>query len=195
MTELAKAIILEPRIATRMTLVWIGGNEYPSEHFEQPTASKPEYNMTIDLDSCRYIFNNCNIPIWQVPRNTYRRMLISYSELCNIGRTCGTLGKFLLQSINDVADLAVRTGKLKNGIGETYILGDSPLVTLTALQSSFDPDTSSSNFAIKRAPKIDSCGNYTHNEEGRAIRIYSEIDSRLTFEDMKTKFFSHAKYL
>ena len=41
---------------------------------------------------------------------------------------------------------------------ETYVLGDSPLVTLTALQSAFQPDPSSSRYLLMPTPKLTSQG-------------------------------------
>ena len=71
--------------------------------------------------------------------------------------------------------------------GETYIMGDNPLVLLTALQSSFEPDPSSSPYMIKRAPKINNDGLYEINLSGRNIRVYEHLDNRLLFNDFYDK--------
>jgi hypothetical protein len=62
-------------------------------------------------------------------------------------------------------------------------MGDSPLVLLTALQSSFEADPSSSGYVIKMAPKINQAGEYTFTHEGRPIRVYSQLDVNLMFTD------------
>ena len=72
-------------------------------------------------------------------------------------------------------------------LGETYILGDSPLVLLTALQSSFEADPSSSEYVIKMAPVINEYGAYEFNNNGRNIRVYSRLDIPLMFNDFFAK--------
>jgi purine nucleosidase len=66
-------------------------------------------------------------------------------------------------------------------------LGDGPLVLLTALQSSFDADPSSSKYILKPAPIINDSGLYKTNLSGRNIRIYTDLDNRLMFEDLFSK--------
>jgi len=48
LTELASAWLIEPRIAERLTLVWIGGVEDPAVAVPPPGASGVEYNLNID---------------------------------------------------------------------------------------------------------------------------------------------------
>ena len=48
LTELASAYLQEPRIAERLTAVWIGGPEYPDLALPPPGAGHPEYNLNID---------------------------------------------------------------------------------------------------------------------------------------------------
>jgi len=67
LTDLATAWLLEPRIAKRLTLVWIGGPEYPGFGIPVPGASPGEFNITIDTIASQVIFNRSDIPIWQVP--------------------------------------------------------------------------------------------------------------------------------
>ena len=84
LTELASAYLIEPRIASRLTAVWIGGPEYPElgPHPERPGAGPgPEYNLNIDVMAAQVVFNESTIPIWQVPRNAYRQALVSMTEL------------------------------------------------------------------------------------------------------------------
>lgn len=77
-------------------------------------------------------------------------------------------------------------------IGETYILGDSPLILLTALQSSFEPDASSSDYTAIRAPLINDQGNYETVPAGQLIRVYHHLDTRLLFDDFFAKLESYA---
>ena len=72
-------------------------------------------------------------------------------------------------------------------LGEVYILGDSPLVLLTALQSSFEADPSSSDYVITMAPMINTQGDYEFNHDGRNIRVYTHLDIPLMFNDFFAK--------
>lgn len=184
LTDLAMAWLIEPRIAQRLTLVWIGGPEYPGLGIPVPKAPAGEYNLTIDIAAAQAVFNRSDIPIWQVPRNTYRRMLFSMAELRQM-KAPGGVSAWLAGKIDGLSVAAAGMG-LK--VGETYALGDSPLVTLTALQSTFEADPSSSDYAIVPAPTVHDDGTCQPNPQGRPIRVYTAIDTRLTFGDMLAKF-------
>lgn len=184
LTDLAMALLIEPRIAQRLTLVWIGGPEYPGFGIPVPKANPGEYNLTIDILAAQTVFNRSQIPIWQVPRNTYRRLLMSMAELRQM-KGQSALGAFLAGKIEGLAAEAAKMG-LK--AGETYAMGDSPLVTLTALQSVFEADPSSSDYELVPAPTVRDDGTYQPNPKGRLIRVYTTIDTRLTFADMLAKF-------
>ncbi|RZJ83368.1 MAG: nucleoside hydrolase, partial [Chryseobacterium sp.] len=88
---------------------------------------------------------------------------------------------------NAIGQLMERLVKVKYPIGETYIIGDSPLVLLTALQSSFEADPSSSDYVLRPSPVIDDAGFYKLNKTGREIRVYTRLDTRLMFDDFFAK--------
>jgi purine nucleosidase len=190
LTDLASAWLMEPRIAQRLTLVWIGGLEYPDLAPPPPGATGPEYNLRIDIKAGQVIFNDSPIPIWQVPRNVYRQMLFTHAEMQTQVRPHGKLGAYLTDSIERVMRW---TGEAGYNIGDTYALGDSPLVTLTALQSSFEADPSSSSYVVRPAPKLDDGGRYIDNPTGRPIRVYTQIDTRLTFGDVVARLALQAR--
>ncbi len=183
LTDLASALLIEPRIAKRLTLVWIGGPEYPGLGLPVPGGSPGEYNITIDVAAAQVVFNRSDVAIWQVPRNTYRRMLFSMAEL-EAMKENGGAGAWLAGQISGLSEAAAKMG-LK--VGEAYALGDSPLVTLTVLQSAFEPDPSSSDYAVVPAPTVQDDGTCRPNPNGRPIRVYTTIDRRLTFGDMLAK--------
>lgn len=183
LSDLAAAWLIEPRIGKRITLVWIGGQEYEGLGIPVPNASPAEYNLTIDRVAAQVVFNRSDIALWQVPRNTYRRMLVGAAELLEMKEHGGLLA-WLVGEVEKVWDMV---GKLGMATGETYVLGDSPLVTLTALQSTFEPDPASSDYVVRPCPMIGDDGLYRANPSGRMIRIYTTIDTRVTFGDMVAK--------
>lgn len=183
LTEMASALLTAPQIADRLTLVWIGGPEYSDLAVPPPNYSNPEYNLNIDMAAARVVFNQTGVPIWQVPRNAYRQALFPYSQLVLNVKPQGKLGAHLAGLLES---LMTRIQPFLN-IGETYILGDSPLVLLTALQSSFEADPSSSEYVWKPSPFINAQGLYEYNPKSRNIRVYTRLDTNLMFQDFLAK--------
>ncbi|HEV8511941.1 MAG TPA: nucleoside hydrolase [Cyclobacteriaceae bacterium] len=186
LTDLASAYLLEPRIANRLTLIWIGGPEYNELASPPPGYTSLEYNLAIDLKAGQVIFNKSEIPIWQVPRNTYRQVMMPYSVLLQKVKTQGKIGEYLTSEIERVMKLSIQ---YNFNVGETYIVGDSPLVLLTALQSSFEPDPSSSFYVLRPSPIINAQGLYEVNHKGRNIRVYNQLDVHLLLEDFYAKLY------
>ena len=184
LTDLASAWLLEPAIAPRVTVIWIGGPEHPGLASPWPGTSDPEYNLAIDVVAGQVVFNDSDLPLWVVPRDMYRQCLVSDIELRRRVATRGALGRYLYDALARVARLPWATGER---LAETYALGDQPLVLLTALQSFFQADASSSDFADVPAPELDDDGALVHRSGGRAIRVFTRLDTRLMFEDMFLK--------
>jgi purine nucleosidase len=189
MTELATAVLTEPRVAERLTAVWIGGPEHPGIGLEHPVPGQVEYNLKIDIPAARAVFDSA-VPIWQVPRNTYRQALFSLAEIDERVRPLGPLGQRLAESIDGLVAMAEGAGLR---VGETYCLGDQPLVLLTALHSAFEADPSSSAYVVRPTPRLSAEGWYEDRPDGRPMRVYSRLDNRLMFEDMVAKIARFAR--
>lgn len=184
LTDLASAFLLEPKIADRLTLIWIGGPEYPDLAPPPPGYTPLEYNLRIDILAGQVIFNKSSINIWQVPRNMYRQALMPYSSMVLKVKSQGKLGEYLVSNLERLMELFPRFGF---NLGETYVVGDSPLVLLTALQSSFEADPSSSFYSLRPSPLINDQGLYEVNHKGRNIRVYTFLDNHLLLDDFYSK--------
>lgn len=180
LTDLASAWLIEPRIAERLTLIWIGGAEHPGLAVPPPGAMPIEYNALIDLTAVQVIFGDSEIPIWQVTRDAYRQCLVSDAELRARVRSTGALGRYLY---DEVAHVWSMIAGFTGGASQTYALGDSPLVLLSALVSPFEPDASSSAFATLPTPAIADDGSYVPRPGARPLRVVTRVDLRLMFED------------
>lgn len=181
LTDAASAWLTEPRIARRLRLVWIGGPEYPGTP-PPPGTGRMEYNLSIDRVAAQVVFNRSDLELWQVPRSTYRQALVSHAELKHRMQPQGNaLAGFLLGRLEDLMSRA------KGTLGEAYVLGDNPLVLLTALQSSWEADPSSSRYAEPAVPRIDDRGRYAEGDGRRKLRVYKSVDTRLMFEDFYAK--------
>jgi purine nucleosidase len=183
LTELAAALRLEPAIGSRLTLVWIGGPEHEGLAVPPPGAMPIEYNLLIDVPAATEVFDS-DVSIWQVPRDAYRLALASFTELRYRMANAGPLGARLFDPLERVRAMVDAHG---GSIGETYVMGDSPLVLLTALQSSFEADPSSSASVTVPRPRINAAGQYEPRPDGRPLRVFAALDTRLMFEDFFLK--------
>lgn len=184
LSEIASAWLIEPKIADRLTLVWIGGHEHDELASPPPGGTDLEYNLHIDPIAAQVVFNDSNIKIWQYPRDVYRTVIASRAELYARVRPHGNLGRFLYDKLGQVSTRIANAGY---STGEVYVLGDSPMVLAVALQSVFEPDTSSSFHVNKHCPNILDSGLYEANPNGKMMRVYTQIDNRLLLEDLYAK--------
>ena len=188
LTELALAWLAERRIEKRVKLIWIGGSPHPG--FSHPSAmdKEAEFNFSIDPVAAQLIFNESEIEIWQVPSDTYRTMLFGAGELEEVGST-GPLGAYLKAAVDSVPEmLSKATGFPPLPKTDAYVLGDSPLVTLSALVTPFAPDPTSSHYEVMPTPRLNADGTYSARPGSRPMRVYTSIDSGLTFRDMMARF-------
>ena len=171
LTNVASALLLEPRIAERMTVVWIGGAGYPQGGWE--------YNLASDVHAAQVVFNHCNVPLWQVPMPAYRSCQLAIAEMETQFAAAGATGRWLLRQFQ-----GMRPDWLK--LGGTWPMGDSPLVLATALSSE------SSEVSERPAPLIGDDMRYGEGAGARAIRVYGRIDFRLLLGDFLARLQLHA---
>ncbi|GEN79060.1 nucleoside hydrolase [Actinotalea fermentans] len=190
LTEVAAAWLAEPAIAGRIAaVIWIGGAEHDLAAVGGRSVPAPpgwdglEYNTAIDLRAAQVVFAS-DLPLWQVPRDAYRQLLASSAELDARLRSAGALGAHLASALDDARTLMAALGQ---DLGETYDLGDTPLVLLTALQSAFQPDASSSRYVTVPAPAVADDGGYLPRPGGRPMRVYTTLDTRLALADLFAK--------
>ena len=135
------------------------------------------------------VFNDSDLPLWQVPRDVYRQALVSMRELHRQVAPLGRLGSMLVASLEDVRNLL-----RENGFdpGASYILGDSPLVLLTALQSGFEPDACSSESVRRPRPHLGPDGRFDFTGAGAPVRAFTRLDVRLMLADLLALLADHA---
>lgn len=197
-TDLISAALKEPAIAGRMSVVWIGGQEYPG--FAQPPLGRfvKEYNAEIDPVAARALLCDSAFPLWQVPRDAYRQCLVSVAQLRERLRPLGPLGAFLLDEIDRIR-FGERYGTQPTG---AYCLGDSPLVGLTVLQTPWDTAPASCRwFTIDNDPGVrleaddrplPPC--VTATDQGR-VHVVTHVDTWLLFEDLYAKLAAFGRWL
>ena len=184
-TNIASAYLMEPKIAAKITVIWIGGGAYPTGGWE--------FNQKNDLNAARILFQS-DMPLWQVPMNVYSTMKVSFFELINHVYPCGEIGRYLVENTMRVNDIL--SAKLPNRrkpwesmadaytsfAGELWSLGDSPCVGLML-------NHTLGQFHTQDAPcDLREDGSYDFSRPGsRTIRVYDSIDSHLILNDMFEK--------
>ena len=171
-TDLASAYLLEPRIAGRLTAIWIGGGTYPN--------GRVEYNMDNDKNAANVVFKS-EIDLWQVPKNVYEYMPVSFAELELRVGPCGKIGEYLCTQLMDEEAFRPAARRSDFRTGESWVLGDSPVVGLMLYEHRFFYD-------MIPAPVVDKeTSLYLHTGKYRPIRVYNYLDSRLILEDFYSK--------
>lgn len=170
LTDLASALLLEPRIEGRLTAIWIGGGKYPEGGME--------FNLGNDIHAANVVFAS-KLELWQVPKNVYEQMPVSLAELEYRVRPCGEVGAYLCDQLEAHAHTP---GPLKSNFrsGETWVLGDSPAVGLILYETRFE-------YEYRPAPFITQEMAYLHTGLNRALRVYKNVDCRLILEDFYAK--------
>lgn len=161
LTNIAAALQLEPAIAKRMTLIWIGGGAFP--------AGGWEYNLMTDIEAARLVIERSRVPLWMVPQPTYRQMQYSVAELDADLRPISPLTQWLYDRFTTPPDWI--------DVGGAWPLGDSPLVLLSAISAE------SSRYREVSARRILNDGRYGEEVAGRTVRVYEQLDVRLVFGD------------
>lgn len=171
LTDLAIAYIKEPSIAKKVIAIWIGGEAYPN--------GGDEFNLKQDIIAARVLFDS-PMEIWQIPANVYRTMEFSLAELVEKIAPCGEIGEYLC---NEMLTFNEKMGDSPAEFphGESWSIGDNPTVSVllqnTGLQS----------YHMEYAPYINDDYTYTQRTEGKLIRVYDEVDVRMTISDLFSK--------
>ena len=169
LTDMASAYLMEPRIAGRLTCIWIGGGKYPEGGYE--------YNLNNDIRSARVVMNS-DMPVWQIPRNVYSQVIVSLAELEYKVRPCGELGRYLFDQLEEHGHTSFARATKRTG--EYWCLGDSPAVGVLLFAHMFDYDW-------VQAPLITDNMTYAKNSQNRPIRVYNRVDHRFILEDFYAK--------
>jgi inosine-uridine nucleoside N-ribohydrolase len=165
LTDMASALLLEPRIEDRnIRVIWIGGGAWP--------AGGREYNLSNDIHAANVIMKS-RLALWQVPRSTYRTMGVTYAELIEKVYPQGEIGKYLVEQL---LEHNARTQPWM----EYRSLGDSPCIGII-----LDPECG--QWSWRPAPLFDEQMHYVHTGQYRPIRVYENVNTRFIHEDLWAK--------
>lgn len=186
LTDIASAWLMDPSISKNVILLWIGGQEYSFGHPFPPEhnvgRNLVEYNLRLDVNAAKTVFNESDLTIWQIPRDVYRQCLYSMAEMEDKIAPLGKIGEYLTSKLGGFAKMA-----------DTYVLGDSPLCLISTLTTTFEPGAAGCFYEVTPAPTITDEGLYDFSKKGRDIIVYTKVDTRLLFGDMESRFRTASK--
>lgn len=170
-TDLADAYRAEPKIAKRLTAVWVGGGKWPEGGFE--------FNLMQDIKAANEVFAS-DIPLWVIPINVYKQLAVSLAELKLKVEPCGAIGKYLYEQL--IAFNLSRGDMPGWPPGESWGLGDSSVISVLL------EEQERMNWEMVEAPSVNPDDmTYIHGTGYRPIRIYHQLDTRFTLEDFFSK--------
>ena len=168
-TDLASAILMEPRIVGRLTAIWIGGGAYPK--------GEQEFNLMQDINAANVVFSS-GIDLWQVPKNVYKMLNLSLAELQHRVAPCGRVGAYLFKQMVELNDLLADRPWPH---GETWSIGDQPTIGVLL------EDKNNDHYTMMHAPRVDAQCRYILRDDSPMIRVYHTTDVWLTLEDFYAK--------
>jgi len=169
LTDMASAILLDPEIVRRpITVIWIGGER----HGELGRPGRLEFNLSNDIAAANVVFGS-GIDVWQVPRNVYSMVSVSYAELEErIGGT-SPLADYLIGQLKEW------NATYHGGPIESRSLGDSPAISLMLYPQG-------GVFRTVPAPRFGVEGRYLPGS-GHPLQVCESVDVRFLLEDMFAK--------
>ena len=122
------------------------------------------------------------MPLWQVPITVYKQMAVSLAELQYFVKPCGAIGNYLFTQMvafnNKLADFDFPWPH-----GEIWGLGDSPTIGVLLEEAEKDDI-----YDMIPAPCINYGDmTYSFEQENRKIRVYKQVNARLTMNDFYAK--------
>ena len=170
-TDLACAILMEPRICEKMTCIWIGGADYPE--------GGEEFNLLNDVNAAELVFAS-SMPLWQVPNGAYKQFTVSLAELQMKVMPCGEIGRYLFEQMIDLNNALAELPHWPHG--ETWCLGDEGVICAL-----LEDRERNCGYTMRPAPRIGEDMRYISDESRRPIRVYYSMDVRLDLEDLFSK--------
>lgn len=174
LTDLADALLMEPRIASRLTAIWIGGGTWPEGGWE--------FNLSQDIAAANVVLSS-GVSLWQIPKDVYKTMNVTLAELQYRVASCGRVGEYLFRQMVELNDACGDSPRWPHG--ESWCIGDQPTIGVLL------EDKERDHYTLRHAPHIDQDCRYIHQEDTPLIRVYHAVDVRLTLEDFYAKLALH----
>ena len=166
LTDMALALRHCPQLAQRpLTVLWIGGLG------TEEGGAEP--NLRSDVRAAQEVFDS-GVSLWQIPREAYSMLPVSFAELYARVRPHGAIGRYLAENV-----VSFNNGGMRKP-AEYRVLGDSAAIGLLLCEEC-------GTWHTRNAPIIREDMRYEPRREQHPIRVYSAMDSRFILEDFYAK--------
>lgn len=163
-TNVASAILMEPKIKDKIAVVWLGGNAHYWPHTW-------EFNLMQDIHASRIIFD-CGVPLIQIPcSGVTTHLMTTIPELQYYLMGKSVIGTYLTEIVRRYTD---------NPYAWSKVIWD--IVTIAWL---INPDWVSTN--IVHSPILTDQMTYSFDEGRHFIRIATSLNRDLIFGDLFKK--------
>ena len=168
-TNVASALLMEPRIAERVVVVWLCGQPHS-------WSTTVEFNLCQDLDASRLLFD-CGVPLVHVPcKNVAEHLRTTVAELERYARGRGPLGDYLFEIFLEYARDRHAWSK--------------PLWDVSAVGYLVEPEWVPT--ALVHSPRLTSEYTWSHDPERHLIRTATHVDRDAVFGDLFRKIETHS---
>ena len=170
LTNMARALREKPEIASRLTVVTIGGHPYGEEF------PWKEFNFGNDPAAANAVLQS-DAPVWQIPSDVYGSIRAGITELQERVRPLGEIGAYLFEQLAAYN----ATPAASWNTGESWSLGDSPSVAAV-----LNPRCGKT---VRRKVRhvLEDTGYGDEIPGVREITVYRDMDSRYLLEDFYAK--------
>jgi inosine-uridine nucleoside N-ribohydrolase len=163
-TNVASAILIEPAIAERIVIVWLGGHPHHHPH----TA---EFNLKQDPHASRIVLDS-GVPLVQIPcAGVASHLLTTASEIERYVQPCGRIGAFLAKRFLEYSD--------------DHFAWSKEIWDLAATAWLLDPSWVPSS--LMHSPVLTGQITWSHNPNRHFIRVATAIVRDKVFRDLFEK--------
>ena len=161
-TNIASALLLDPTLADRINVVWLGANEYDCPDYK-------EFNLLQDINAVRCLYAS-KVPLTQVPcLSVASRLKISVPRLRSYLKDCGPLGDYLAEIFEDYV--------ARYDYAENKVIWD-----IAAVAVLINPEAVKLAKAPRYAVKED--GDWDRKNILGKMTVVSDLDTEAIFEDV-----------
>ena len=169
-TNVASAILMEPKIIEKIVVVWLGGKS-----LEWDTAR--EFNLLQDMESSKLLFDS-GVPLIQVPTEPVTsHLLTTIPELETYLQGKGPIGDYLIEIFKDYHD---------NHYAYSKIIWDIAVIAYAIDSSWFKTE-------IRHSPVLTDQMTYSVDQSRHFIRLVTYLRRDKIFGDMFRKIQNHHK--
>lgn len=163
-TNIASALLTEPKIAEKIVLVWLGGHAHYWKHTR-------EFNMIQDVAAARVIFDS-SVPVVQIPcMGVTSHLLTTESELSTYMKGKSEIGTYLYEITRD------HLGWKENEFFNSKVIWD-----ISAIMWLVGPNGATVSH-ITPSPIVSYEGNYSFDNHRHPIKVVDQINRDIIFKE------------